>query len=187
MVNIILVNINDEVAHTFPWNIAKFYNDYSELVYSELSKEPIRSYIQNIIKKENIDSSKIQEIRIRRFPVRHSTPKGSNNERTQQQLGIIFGNYVSTSGIIDIYPPEFPQDMQISLLKERKEAGYYFSLYEPLRILIHELLRVKNSGNEDALNRLANKYMRQFERKTFGGVIFSDRKPFGASLMDTKY
>jgi hypothetical protein len=187
LANIRLANPNNEVALKFPQNITKFYYDYSELVYSELSREVIQNYIEYIINKESIDTSKITEIRIMRFPFGYSTTEMSYNERTQRPPGIIFGHYVSTLGIIDIYPPEFPQDSQISWLKEHKEAGYYFTLFEPLRTYIHELLRVKYLGDENTVDRLTDKYMRRFERKTFGGIIFSDRKPFWESLKRTEF
>ena len=187
MVNIRLANPNNEVALKFPQNITKFYYDYSELVYSELSREVVQSYIEYITNKESIDTSRITEIRIMRFPFGYSTAETSYVERTQRPPGIIFGHYVSTLGIIDIYPPEFPQDSQISWLKEHKEAGYYFILFEPLRTYIHELLHVKYLGDEDAVDRLTVKYMRHFERKTFGGIIFSDRKPFWESLKRTEF
>jgi hypothetical protein len=156
-------------------------------MYSELSREVVQKYIEYIINKESIDTSKITEIRIMRFPFGYSTAETSNSERTQRPPGIIFGHYVSTLGIIDIYPPEFPQDSQISWLKEHKEAGYYFTLFEPLRTYIHELLHVKYLGDENTVDRLTDKYMRRFERKTFGGIIFSDRKPFWESLKRTEF
>jgi hypothetical protein len=187
LVNIRLANPNNEVALKFPQNITKFYYDYSELVYSELSREVVQNYIEYIINKESIDTSKITEIRIMRFPFGYSTVEMSYNDRTQQPPGITFGNYVSKLEIIDIYPPEFPHDSQISWLKEHKEAGYYFTLFEPLRTLIHELLRVKYLGDENTVDRLTDKYMRRFERKTFGGIIFSDRKPFWESLKRTEF
>lgn len=182
MVNIRLAIPNNEVALKFSQNISKFYYDYSELVYSELTREVVQSYIEYIINKESIDTSKITEIRIMRFPFGYSTAETSYNERTQRPPGINFGRYVSTLGIIDIYPPEFPPDSQISWLKEHKEAGYYFTLFEPLRIYIHELLRLKYLGDESTVDRLTDKYIRRFERKTFGGIIFSDRKQFWESL-----
>ena len=90
-------------------------------------------------------------------------------------------------GIIDIYPPEFPKDSQVSWLKEHKEAGYYFTLFEPLRTFIHELLLVKYLDDENTVDRLTEKYMRRFERETFGGIIFSDRKSFWESLKSTDF
>lgn len=187
MVNIRLANPNNEVASKLPKNITKFYYDYSELVYSELSREVVQNYIEYIIDRESFDTSKITEIRIMRFPFGYSAAEMSYNERTRRPPGIIFGHFVSTLGVIDIYPPEFPQDSQVSWLKEHKEAGYYFTLFEPLRTYIHELLRVKYLGEENTVDRLTDRYMRRFERKTFGGVIFSDRKPFGESLKRTEF
>jgi len=187
LVNIRLANPNNEVALRFPQNITRFYYDYSELVYSELSREVVQSYIEYIINKESIDASKITEIRIMRFPFGYSTAETSCNERTQRPPGINFGHYVSTLGIIDIYPPEFSQDSQISWLKEHKEAGYYFTLFEPLRTYIHELLRVKYLDDESTVDRLTDKHMRRFERKTFGGIIFSDRKQFWESLKRNEF
>jgi hypothetical protein len=185
LINIRLTNPNNEVGLKLPQNITKFYYDYSELVYSELSREIIQNYIEYIINKEGIDTSKITEIRIMRFPFGHSTAEMSFNEGTQRPPGIVFGHYVSTLGIIDIYPPELPQDSQISWLKEHKEASYYFTLFEPLRTLIRELLCVKYLLDEKTVDRFTEKYMRRFEKKTFGGIIFSDRKPFWMSLMRT--
>jgi hypothetical protein len=187
LVNIKLANLNNKAAPKLPQNTTKFYNDYTELVYSELTREAVQKYIEYIINRESIDTSEITEIRIMRFPFGHSTAEMSYNEVTQRPPGIVFGHYVSVFGIIDIYPPEFPQDSQISWLKEHKEAGYYFTLFEPLRTYIHELLRVKYQGDENTIDRLINRYMRRFERKTFGGVIFSDRKPFWESLKSTEF
>jgi hypothetical protein len=187
LVNIRLANPNNEIALKFPQNMTKFYYDYSELVYSELLREVVQNYIEYIINKESIDTSKITEIRIMRFPFGYSTAEMSHNERTQRPPGIIFGHYVFALGIIDIYPPEFPHDSQISWLKEHKEAGYYFTLFEPLRTCIYELLRVKYLGDENTVEKLTDRYMRRFERKTFGGIIFSSRKPFWESLKHTEF
>ena len=187
MINIRLADQDNEFALNFPQNMIEFYYDYSELVYSELSREVVQNYIEYIRNKESIDTSKIMEIRIMRFPFGYSTAEMSYNERTQRPPGIIFGHYVSKLGIIDIYPQEFPQDSQVSWLKEHKEACYYFTLFEPLRTYIHELLHVKYLCDEDAVDRLTDKYVRRFERKTFGGIIFSDRKPFWGSLKRTEF
>ncbi|MGD0805674.1 MAG: hypothetical protein ABSA11_16555 [Candidatus Bathyarchaeia archaeon] len=187
MVNIRLANPNNEVAPKSPQNITKFYYDYSELVYSELSREVVQNYIEYIINKERIDTSKIMEIRIMRFPFGYSTTGMSDIEEKQRPPGITMGHYVSALGIIDIYPPEFHHDSQISWFKEHREAGYYFTLFEPLRTLIHELLRVRYLGDENTVDRLTDKYMRRFERNTFGGIIFSDRKPFWESLKRTEF
>ena len=92
MVNISLANPNNEVALMFSQKITKFYYDYSESVYSELSREVVQSYIEYIINKESIDTSKITEIRIMRFPFGYSTAETSNNERTQRPPGINFGH-----------------------------------------------------------------------------------------------
>jgi hypothetical protein len=181
LINIRLANPNNEAARQFTQSMTKFYYDYSELVYSELSREVTQNYIDYIINKERIDSSKITEIRVIRFPFGYSSAETSYEER-QRPPGITFGHYISMLGIIDIYPPEFPHDSQISWLKEHKEAGYYFTLYEPLRTIMHELLRVKYQGDENIIDRLTDRYMRGFERETFGGIIFSDRKQFWESL-----
>jgi len=185
--NIRLANPNNEVARQFPERMTKFYYDYSELVYSELTRKVTQNYIEYIVNKERIDASKITEIRVMRFPFGYSAPETSYSESTQRPPGITFGHYFPTLGTIDIYPPEFPHDSQISWLREHREAGYYFTLYEPLRTIIHELLRVKYLCDGDTADRLADKYMRRFERETFGDVIFSDRKPFWESLKSTKF
>ena len=185
MVNIRLDKPNNKEASKFSQNVTKFYYDYSELVYSDLSREVVQNYIKYIIKTERIDTSKITEIKIMRFPFGNSTAEMSDVEEKQRPPGITIGRYISTSGIIDIYPPEFPRDSQISWLKEHKEASYYFTLFEPLRTIIHELLFAKYLSDEDTVNNLTNKYMRRFERQTFGGIIYSDRKPFWESLKRT--
>jgi hypothetical protein len=187
LINIRLADPENEVVLKLPQNMTKFYYDYSELVYSELSREITQNYIEYIINKESIDTSKIKEIRIMRFPFGYSTAETSNGERTRRPPGIVFGHHVSALGTIEIYPPEFPPDSQVSWFKEHKEAGYYFTLFEPLRTLIHELIRVKYLGDENAVDRLTHKYMRRFERNTFGGIIFSDRKPFWESLKRTEF
>jgi hypothetical protein len=56
-----------------------------------------------------------------------------------------------------------------------------------LRTCIHELLQVKYLGDENTVDRLTDKYMRCFERNTFGGILFSDRKQFWESLKSTEY
>jgi hypothetical protein len=187
LVNIRLANPNNEDAPKFPKNITKLYYDYSELVYSELSREVVKNYIDYIINTESIDTSKITEIRIMRFPFGYSTAGMSDVEEKRRPPGITVGHHVSALGIIDIYPSEVPQDSQVSWLKENKEAGYYFNLFEPLRTIIHELLRVRYLGDEDAVDRLVDRYMRHFERKTFGGIIFSGRKSFWESLKRTEF
>jgi hypothetical protein len=178
LIKISLANPNKEVNPKLPKNLTKFYNDYSELVYSELSREITQNYIEYIINREGIDTSKIIEIRIMRFPFGYSTAGMSDIQEKQHPLGITLGHYVSTMGIIDIYPPEFSHGSKISWFIDHKEAGYYFTLFEPLRTFIHELLLAKYLRDEGNVNTLTNKYMRHFERQTFGGIIFSDRKPF---------
>ena len=185
LVKIRLADPNGEYALKFPQNMTKFYYNYSELVYSELSREVVQKYIEYMLNRESIDISKITEIRIMQFPFGYSTLGISDIEESQRPPGITMGHYVSSSGIIDIYPPEFPQDSQISWLKEHKEAGYYFTLFEPLRTCIHELLRTKYQGDENTVDRFTDRYMRRFERNTFGGIIFSDRKHFWESLKST--
>jgi len=185
--NIRLANPNNEEARQFTDSMTNFYHDYSELVYSELTREATQNHIEYIVKKERIDASKITEIRVMRFPFGYSAPETPHSEETKRPPGITFGHYVPTLGTIDIYPPEFPHDSQISWLREHREAGYYFTLYEPLRTIIHELLRVKYLGDGDTADRLVDMYMRRFERETFGGVIFSDRRQFWESLKSTEF
>jgi len=177
-----LTNPPNELLSLFSESQRKFYSDYSEYVYSQLSRDDVQQFIHKVVTEEDIDLFKVEEIRIMRFPFGTSGAELEHAKRKKIDIehGTYFGHCILALKRIDIYPPKFNSDLTKNTAAKQfwdeEEMRYYFFCYEPVKTLLHELLHIKYKEDENTVKRLSKKYMIYFERETKGEIKYSLKK-----------
>ncbi|MBX5328576.1 MAG: hypothetical protein QHH18_07665 [Candidatus Bathyarchaeota archaeon] len=128
----------------------KFYRKYAAVAFKTLTNPLFQRFINWIILKENINEHMITTIQIRAFPFRKQNGNG------------LAGKF-NKKGKIVIYPKRL--EFCKKLMQETEKENVYCYIKARARAtLIHELLHVKYSNDEDKVRQLTRKYIRIFTR-----------------------
>jgi len=132
----------------FSNNHLSFYIKYASVVFKTLRKPLFQKFLSWMLKREKIKEDKIKNIQIRMFPLRKENGNG-------------LAGKCKSEGKIFLYPRrlEFCQEKTQELGKEN------VNLYIKSRaraVLIHELLHLKYSSDEEKVKELTRRYFNIF-------------------------
>jgi len=131
-----------------------FYSQYSRFTLKALRKTAFQEFLSNMLKSENISQENIDSVRIEIFPA----PR--KNGLT------IAGKCNTAKGKIRIYPK--PMKFCDAF---RKEYGQYtlvkYAGNRARASLIHELLHLKYTNDEDHVRKLTKKYYAELLKKAY--------------------
>jgi hypothetical protein len=129
---------------------AKFYMKYATVAFKTLTNPLFQRFIDWMMLRENIDEHTVTNVQIRAFPFRKENGNG------------LAGSF-NKKGEILIYPKrlEFCRKLMREL---EKESVYFYIKVRAMATLIHELLHIKYSHDEENVRRLTRKYLNIFTR-----------------------
>jgi hypothetical protein len=129
---------------------AKFYTKYATIAFKTLTNPLFQRFIDWMMLRENIDEHTVTNVQIRAFPLRKENGNG------------LAGRF-NKKGEILIYPKrlEFCRKLVQEL---EKESVYFYIKVRAMATLIHELLHIKYSCDEDKVRQLTRKYLSIFTR-----------------------
>jgi hypothetical protein len=127
---------------------AKFYMKYATVAFKTLTNPLFQRFIDWMMLRENIDEHTVKNVQIRAFPFRKENGNG------------LAGSF-NKKGEIFIYPKrlEFCRKLMREL---EKESVYFYIKVRAMATLIHELLHIKYSHDEENVRRLTRKYLNIF-------------------------
>lgn len=138
----------------------KFYAKYANVTFKTLGNPLFQRFLDWMMRRESIEECKVVNVQVRMFPFRRENGKG------------LAGKF-SRKGEIFIYPKRL--EFCRRLVRDfEKEMVYFYIKARAMATLIHELLHVKYSSDEDKVRRLTRKYF----------CIFAEHR--GVSDVDAK-
>ncbi len=148
--NKIKVMIFPQMFEEYSEKQAKFYTKYANVAFKTLTNPLFQRFINWMILKENIDERAVTNVQIRTFPFRKQNGNG------------LAGKF-NEKGEILIYPKRL--EFCRKLMQEiEKENVYCYIKVRAMATLIHELLHIKYSRDEDKVRQLTRKYLSIFTR-----------------------
>ncbi len=134
----------------FPKIHVTFYMRYASVVFKTLRRHPFQRFLHWILKKENIDEYMVSSVRIMTFPF-------------QKDNGNVLAGRCNSKGEIRIYPKKLEFCRKLKQ-KSGKEKLHAYIKSRARAALIHELLHVKYSDDEETVRELTRKYFHIFTR-----------------------
>jgi len=126
----------------------RFYTKYAAVVFKTLRKPLFQKFLNWMVKRENIEKSKVKDVQVRVFPLRKENGKG-------------LAGRCNSKGEIRIYPKRL--DFFRKMMRNcKKEKVYFYIKSRAMATLIHELLHTKYLDDEDKVRELTGKYFNIF-------------------------
>jgi hypothetical protein len=123
----------------------KFYTKYATVAFKTLTNPLFQRFLSWMMVRENIDANTLADVQIRAFPFRKENGNG------------LAGKFNKKGGIF-IYPKRL--EFCRKLMHEfEKENVYFYIKVRAMATLIHELLHIKYSHDEEEVRRLTRKYL----------------------------
>jgi len=148
--NKIRVVSNPKKVEACPEKQLQFYTDYASAVSETLRKPLFQTFLNWIIKKENIEKKAVKDIQVRVFPF-------------QKKNGRSLAGRCNNKGVILIFPKK-RSFLQKKMRVHKKEKLRFYLKSRARAALIHELLHLKYEGNEGKVRQLTKKYFNIFIR-----------------------
>jgi len=148
---LVLIRIADppeSLIKEIPEKHAEFYFKYAKVVAETLRCHSFQSFLDWVIKKENINKDEVRDIRVIVFP--------SKNERGKRLAG-----RCSKRGQISIYPKGIKAILRLLVKNKKEKLGFYLKK-RAMSTLIHELLHVKYLDDEERVRELTKSYFDVF-------------------------
>lgn len=128
-----------------------FYTKYASVILKSFKKPFFQKFLRWMLKREDIEEQNVEMVQIRTFPFRKKNGK------------FLRGRCLIQSGEIRIYPKRFESFPE--LLHKIGEKGIVsFAEDRAKATLIHELLHLKYTSDEDRVRKLTKKYFAIFDR-----------------------
>jgi hypothetical protein len=126
----------------------KFYTKYATVTFKTLGSPLFQRFLDWMMRRENIKEHQVTNVQVRMFPFRRENGKG------------LAGKF-NKKGEILIYPKRL--EFCRKLVQDfEKEAVYFYIKARAMATLIHELLHVRYSSNEQKVRQLTRKYFSIF-------------------------
>jgi len=144
------ITVSPKKIVRFSKTYVSFYTKYSSVVFKTLRKPLFQKFLDWVLKRENIKEHKVTNVQIMVFPFRKENGKG-------------LAGKCNRKGEIFIYPKRL--EFCRKLLRNcGKEKVYSFIKNRARATLIHELLHIKYSSDEEKVRKLTRKYFKIFTR-----------------------
>jgi hypothetical protein len=127
---------------------AKFYTKYAAVAFKTLTNPLFQRFLGWMMLRENIDAHTLADVQIRAFPFRKENGNG------------LAGRF-NKKGEILIYPKRLEFCRKLMDEFERENVYFYIKV-RAMATLIHELLHIKYSHDEEEVRRLTRKYLNIF-------------------------
>jgi len=147
--NKVRIAVHSKKLGKFSPKHVRFYMKYASFVFRALRRPSFQSFLHWMLRKENIEAHMVMDVQVRVFPFQSENGNG------------LAGNCNVNRGEIQIYPKrlafcrklmqKFGRKKLISYVKGRARAA-----------LIHELLHLKYSNDEEKVRKLTKKYFAVF-------------------------
>ncbi len=129
---------------------ASFYMKYASAVFKTLRKPLFQSFLRWVLKREDIEEHMVANVQVMVFPL-------------QKENGKYIAGRCNSEGEIYIYPKRL--DFCRKLRKRWGKEEFHFYIRNRARAaLIHELLHVKYSSDEEQVRKLTRRYFKIFNR-----------------------
>jgi len=151
VLELVLIRIADppeSLIKEFPEKHAEFYFKYAKVVAETLRWPSFQSFLDWVIKKENINKNGVKDIRVIVFP--------SKNEKGKRLAG-----RCSKRGQISIYPKGIKAILRLLVKNKKEKLGFYLKK-RAMSTLIHELLHIKYLDDEERVRELTKNYFDVF-------------------------
>ncbi len=125
-----------------------FYMKYASVVFKNLRKPLFQRFLHLILKRENIEEHTVSSVRIMTFPFQKDNGNG-------------LAGRCNSKGEIRIYPKKLEFCRKLKQ-KFGKEKLLFYIRNRARAALIHELLHMKYSDDEEKVRELTKKYFNIF-------------------------
>jgi hypothetical protein len=134
----------------FPQKRLRFYEKYAALVQRTLKRPLFQRFLRWMLRREAIEKHQVKDIQVRVLPFlkdNGNTLAGRCNRR----------------GEILLYPKRLDSCRKLTS-KFGKKSAFLYIKSRARAALVHELLHLKYSSNEDKVRKLTEKYLKIFNR-----------------------
>jgi hypothetical protein len=144
----IRVVVKPQKTANFPEKRLRFYEKYAALVQQTLKKPLFQRFLHWILKREAIEKHQVKDIQVRVLPF-------------LKDNGNTLAGRCGRNGEIILYPKRLDSCRKLTS-KFGKKSAFLYIKSRARATLVHELLHLKYSSNEDEVRRLTEKYLRAF-------------------------
>lgn len=142
------ITVNPEKLVKFPEKHVSFYMKYASVVFGTLKEPRFLKFLRWMLKKENITQDKVTNVEVVVIPFRKKNGNG-------------LAGRCNSKGEIRIYPKRLKFCRKL-IQKCGKERIYSYIKNRARAALIHEVLHVKYSNDEEKVRKLTRKYFNIF-------------------------
>lgn len=147
----IRIVVNHRKTAKLPKRRLQFYRRYAAFVQKNLRKPLFQRFLRWMLKRESIEKQRVRDIQVRMLPFRKDN-------------GNILVGRCNRTGEILICPKRLDSCRRL-ISKFGKESALLYIKTRARAALIHELLHLKYSSNEEKVRRLTEKYLKIFTRR----------------------
>ncbi len=151
LISKIRIAVDHQKTAKLPKKRLQFYRKYAAFVQKNLRKPLFQRFLRWMLKKENIEKQRVKDVQVRVLPFlkdNGNTLVGRCNRR----------------GEILICPKRLDSYRKL-ISKFGKESALLYVKTRARAALIHELLHLKYSSNEEKVRRLTEKYLKIFTHR----------------------
>ena len=144
----IRVAVNRQKIARFSARRLCFYKKYASLVQKTLKRPLFQRFLRWMLMRESIEKHRVKDIQVRVLPFL------KNNGNT-------LAGRCNRRGEIILYPKRLASCRRLKS-KFGKKSAFLYIKSRARAALVHELLHLKYSSNEDKVRRLTEKYLKIF-------------------------
>lgn len=138
------ISVHPEKLFRLSHTCFSFQMKYASFVFKTLRKPVFQSFLRWMLKRENIEEHAVTSVKVMTFPFQNDNGKG-------------LAGSCNSKGEIHIYPKRLKFCRKLKQ-KFGKEKLYSYIKTRARATLIHELLHVKYSNDEERVRELTRKY-----------------------------
>ena len=148
------ISVSTVKLRKLPQTQVGFYMKYASFVFRTLNRPSFQRFLRWMLRKENIGEEMVSDVQVRVFPFRRKNGNG------------LAGNCNTYRGRIRIYPKtlEFCQDFMDA---SGKDVFISYAGSRARAALIHELLHLKYTTDEETVRELTKEYFSFFIQNRF--------------------
>lgn len=142
------ITVSPQKLEEFSEKQAKFYTKYAAVACKTLGNSLFQGFLDWMMQRENIDNHIVTNVHVRMLPFRKENGNG-------------LAGKLNRKGEIFIYPKRL--EFCRRLMQDFEKVSVYFYIKaRAMATLIHELLHIKYSRDENKVRQLTKKYFRIF-------------------------
>ncbi len=149
------IKISQSTEKELSFKNNKFYSKYSRFIFKALGRYRFQEFLNSMLKLEDIDEKQVDSIKIALYPVHKR--RGFGIAGTCNPFTGKIWIYPKTEKFCDAFSEKYGRDLLVMYAGNRARAS-----------LIHELLHLKYTSDEDTVRVLTRTYFSEYIRENDG-------------------